>query len=150
MPDQDQPNLRKIPRWLKVVVVLFVVGVVGFFWLRPDQTRSRRALPFNASDIHEYYKDFGFLPDYVYHLKAKISADQFQSYVDSLGLTPHTPTRVYTDDKAWLSWSSMSSDVGAWWNPTDSLDGTFVDQQGDGWTFAKYENGYLYLTSQDH
>ena len=92
MSDQEKKKSTKLRGFLRVIVGLVIVGIIGFFWIRPDQTRARRALPFSAEDVHEWHLENGFLPDYSYQLKAKITADQFSRYVDRLGLTPHSAT----------------------------------------------------------
>jgi hypothetical protein len=111
----------------------------------------RRALPPSAEDVHEWSREDGFLPDYSYKLKAKISEDQFHLYIDRFQLTPHAPDRQYSQDaKIYLQWRAETNPEIAWWNPTESLAETFVRQVGDNWTFAKRERGYLYLKSLDH
>jgi hypothetical protein len=135
-------------RWLRILSILFVFGAVWFFWARPDQWRFRRELPWMTKDIHERYWSHGFLPDYSYYLKARITEEQFWRYIAKFKLTPHTSTRQYSESPdPWLDWDP---DPYSWWNPSKSLDSTFVWQGHDTWTFAKYERGYLYLVSLNH
>lgn len=151
MTNQGKKKSTKFRGCLIALAVLGVVGTIAFLWIRPDQSSARRALPFSAEDIHEWEKDFGFLPDFTYHLKAKITEEQFHRYVEKLGLTPHPSTREYLQSSVpWLSWESLPGSVGDWWDPSDSLDFTFVLHERDFWMFAKYEHGYLYLTALDH
>jgi hypothetical protein len=138
-------------RWLRVLTILFAIGLILFLWARPDQWRFRRELPWRAQDVKEWHQSDGFLPDYSYQLKAKITEEQFHRYIAKFELTPHTPTRKYSDSpEAWLTWHRAPGFSGAWWDPSDSLEHTFVWQGNDTWTFAKYERGYLYLASLNH
>lgn len=57
-----------------------------------DGTRGfRRALPETATDVHEDAWEDGFLPDYHYCLKAKISAVELEAYARRLELAPPPP-----------------------------------------------------------
>jgi hypothetical protein len=131
-----------------LVVVLYVGGLAlcyeTFTW------RFRKELPWSAHDVHEWYMSDTLLPDYSYQLKAQVTEDQFRRYITRFGLTPHTPTRSYSDSAIWLSWNRAPGFEGGWWDPSASLDSTFVWQGYDTWTFAKFENGYLYLASVNH
>jgi len=151
MPDPARKMRLRFGRLLLVLAIVSALAAVGFLWFRPDQMPARRALPFGAEGIHEWYRSNGFLPDYSYQLKAKITEEQFRQYVSNLGLTPHTEARQYTQSPIpWLSWRPQPGFTGDWWDPSESLSSTFVRQEGDCWTFAKYENGYLFLASLDH
>jgi hypothetical protein len=131
-----------------LVVLLYVGGLAlcyeAFTW------RFRKELPWSAHDVHEYYVSDTLLPDYSYQLKAQVTEDQFRRYIAKFGLTPHTPTRTYSDSTIWLRWDGVRGAERGWWDPSDSLDSTFVWQGYDTWTFAKYEHGYLYLASINH
>src|SRR5688572_18330631 len=141
-------RLRKKHGWL-AASALIIMLVVWFFW-PSSQWSFRRALPRTAQDVHEWYWEDRFLPDYSYHLKAKITPDEFQRYVQRLGLTLHTPVRQYQDDMHWLSWQSAPGFTNRWWDVSDSLVGTYVEQGHDTWSFAKYERGYVYVSSLNH
>jgi hypothetical protein len=145
------------PDWRSVTVVIAVVvalvaalAIATLAWIvseRWNQWEFRRLLPGDAQDVHELIHEYGFLPDYTYQLKAKISDEQFRQYVERLGLTPHFAGRQYSDVPAWLNWKEGEAD---WWDPSESLDATYVEQIGETWTFAKHERGYLYLMSLNH
>ncbi len=107
-----------------------------------------RALPSSATDVHEWSREDGFLPDYTYLLRARITPEEFQSYVQARGLTPHTATREYEDLELWLRWKYKPELP--WWNPSDSLNTTFVANSGREWTYAKYEDGHIYVKSLSH
>lgn len=129
-------------------IALYAAGIVlcyqMFTW------SFRKELPWSASDIHESYYSDTLLPDYDYKLKAKISEAQFQNYIKSFDLSPHTSDRKYSEEIHWLDWNAPPEGNVGWWNPTSSLTNTFVWQGSDTWIFAKYENGYLYLGSLNH
>jgi hypothetical protein len=150
---------RLKPKCLKgtvtlVGVLLALVLAGGFGWVflaRSDEWVFRRNLPGTAVDVSEWDRSETLLPDYSYHLKASITEEQFGIYITKFGLTPHSETRQYSQSPSpWLSWQAAPGFQGSWWDPSDTLAGTFVHQEGDTWTFAKYENGYLYLASLNH
>jgi hypothetical protein len=127
---------------------LFLGGWRYFF---PSETRSpfRVALPKRVIETSEWYFSDGFLPDYAYYLRAKISPEDFDKYVKYFSLTPHSVDRKYEGGfSAGPAWVSGPAD---WWNPSASTLTTFAKQDAlDSWTYAKYENGYLYLHSFTH
>jgi hypothetical protein len=131
-----------------IAVVLYLAGVAlcyeAFTW------PFRRALPWSAHQVHEWYWTDTLIPDYSYQLKAKITEEEFRRYVTRFGLTPHTTNRRYSDDLILLRWDSASGSGREWWDPSESLDSTFVKQDRYTWTFAKYEHGYLFLSSLAH
>lgn len=131
-----------------IVVALFTIGVYlcyeGTLW------SFRKALPSSAQDIHESYWTDTLLPDYDYKLKAKITEEEFRRYVAKFGLTPHTTTRKYSDLVVCLDWAASPEFRRGWWDPSTSLDSTFVWQSNTVWTYAKYERGHLYLQSLRH
>ena len=106
-------------------------------------------LPSSASDVQEWSWADGFLPDYSYQLKARVTEAEFQKFVSDLGLTPHTPERKYSED-SWLSWGSAAGFDGTWWDPGDNLDSTYVTEGQDTWSYAKFEKGFLYFKSLNH
>ncbi len=75
---------------------------------------------------------------------------QFHRYISKFALTPHTAERQYSDSAVWLRWRHAPGFTGEWWDPSMSLDSTYVWQGGDTWIFAKYERGFLYLASVNH
>lgn len=149
-------------------VLLIVASVGGWFGYR--YYRHRQALDFltaifgadsrvrswrehlstNATDVLEWSWSDGFLPDYSYVMKARVSQADFESFCTALELTPHTADRGYTDDVRWLSWSAPPGFTNTWWDVSLSLEGTRVSQGSDTWSFAKYENGFLYFQSLNH
>lgn len=96
------------------------------------------------------------LPDGTFCLKAVVTQAQFDAIVKKIGATPHTATRVYTDNKAWLQWSpEIDKELQPIkgknrWDPQDDLSTTFVRQVKDNWEFLKYEGGFLYYKNLNH
>ena len=126
--------------------------IFGFPSFSSDSSLSWKSeLPSTATEIQESVWADGFLPDYSYILRARISGQEFADFCLRLKLTPHSESRTYSDDKHWLSWTALPNvDGGDWWGATESLERTFVRQDGTSWSFAKYENGYLYFQSLCH
>ncbi len=146
----NRRGFRMRRRFVALVLAVVVVAVAWASWGRMTQWGFRRALPSNAEDVHEWIREDGFLPDYSYKLKAKISDEDFHRYIDRLKLTPNAAGRQYSQDaEAWLRWQPDPA-APEWWNPSESLAETFVRHSGDNWTYAKRERGYLYLKSLEH
>ena len=150
MSDEITPPKRRVTkrRIILLVVVLCCVVTGGLLYACHCLTTSplRRALPWGADDVRDHYVDM--TPDYAYYLKASISESDFRRYCARLRLTPHTPQRTYTDDLMWLSWDALAPID--WWNPSPGIADTHVLQEGRHWTFAKHENGTLYLKAWRH
>jgi hypothetical protein len=132
---------------------LCLVGILGTWaWNEFNVSPLRKALPPIATEIREYEWSDGFLPDYSYHLKARIDAKAFRSYVQAFELALHRDASQYDESPVpWLNWRANGApkDDG-WWTPSESLEGTFVSNRRRRWTFAKYEDGYLYVKSLQH
>jgi|UniRef100_UPI00378382F2 hypothetical protein len=142
-------RISKKKLWCGLAVTIISLAA-WFFWPASNEWSFHRALPRSAQGVQEWYWADGFLPDYSYHLKARITQQEFDNYVKKLGLTPHTLERAYTDDVHWLNWQALPQFTNGWFDPSDSLTATFVSQEGDCWAFAKYEKGNLYVTSLNH
>lgn len=109
----------------------------------------REALPSGATDIQESSWADGFLPDYDYYLRARMSEQDFTQFVAEQKLTPHAPSRSHSENQA-LSWSGHLPRDATWWTPSDDLSTTYVKESNTQWTYAKHEDGYLYFRSFDH
>ena len=107
-----------------------------------------RCLPWLATDV-QFHRDEGLFPDHRHLLIAQISREEFENYINCQNITLHRKDRVYADDEMWLGWDVIPGDP-TWWTPTASLLQTYVRQEGDTWTFAKFEDGYLYAMSVSH
>jgi len=104
---------------LAVAVCAIAIGLGGWWAYRDLQRRRfvamfqeimsapvkppswRRHLPANATDIQEWAWADG---DVSYLLKARVTDAEFLKFVASLGLTPHTPDRKYSESSHWLTW----------------------------------------------
>lgn len=153
----------KIALWIAgslaglVAIAFATLIAVGFFLLESfdssDDGHStiswRTSLPATATEVKEHAWADGFLPDYDYYLRARITKPEFDKFVQDLELTPHKDTRIYSESYP-LSWSGHLTGDSEWWNPTDDLQGTFVREGGTTWLYAKYEEGFLYFRSFDH
>jgi hypothetical protein len=141
---------RRIAIWLAILCAVLTIGAWG--WREMNVRPMRRALPSTATDIHEFDRSDGFLPDYSYYLKARISSDEFQTYVERRHLKPFSEDGQYDESPhPWVNWRSQGQlGEGSWWNPSVSLDGTYVANSGDEWILAKYEHGYIYVRAIEH
>ncbi|MDF7809528.1 hypothetical protein P4E94_18975 [Pontiellaceae bacterium B12219] len=94
------------------------------------------SLPETATDIKE--ATFDNFPDYALILKAKITPEEFNEYVNKLELGTITNS----------SWARQPVDPD-WWNPTTNSShiGSQPSVRGD-FVVAKYEDGYIYLMCQ--
>lgn len=129
------------------IIALTLAICAGCRTSQPKAGYQPNWLPGGAQIVFRSQWKDGFLPDATFKLKAKVSADEFASAVQRLGLTPHTKDRKYTDDTLWLQWMRDDDER---WNPSPSIDETFVHQEGDSWQLAKYENGFLFYQSLSH
>jgi hypothetical protein len=133
---------------LVLVPLLLFAFIAGYAYYWFTASDLRRELPWAASEIKE--QSYDLFPDYSYFLKAKMPEKDFAKYVGGLGLTLHTSASQYGDDMQWLHWPSPPFRQLDWWNPTPSLEQTYVQQAGHEWTLVKYEDGYVYATSYSH
>jgi hypothetical protein len=130
----------------QIILLIVALSVIHFKAYDNDTWGFRKQLPWSASDIHEWYWEEGFLPDYSYCLKAKMSEEAFLDYVQEFGLKK----KEMPLENEYVRWSGPRTEE-SWWDVSTNLDDTymFIDAQGDSWTLAKYENGYLYLHSSE-
>lgn len=135
-------NLRRGKLLLRGGVSLAVVLILGtyslFVW------PFHRALPWGATQVREETWTEGFLPDYTYTLKARISEDEFRSYVEALELTPYVAEGGV---------EGGASDVGGpeWWDPPPCAEGTtYVYSRGTEQLVARYGDGWLYVSGSLH
>ena len=131
--------------------VFLLMFATWYFWPPPDEIFQKK-LPPTAKEVQVWLQEDGLLPDYTYLLRARITKEEFEQYVAELSLTPHSAERKYDDSVAWLSWSAqpLRGSAPEWWIPTRAQETTFVRQERQNWTYAKHENGYVYLKSLNH
>lgn len=108
----------------------------------------KRALPSSATDIHQWsLNEPGPLgQDCSYMLKARVSYQQFSSFRQRLRMKRHTPEREYQHGFS-PHFNSLATEDLPWWNPTDSMEAVYVLDQGSSWTWAKHEDGHMYVMS---
>ena len=104
-------------------------------------------LPATAQMIFSSRWEDSFLGDGTIKVKARVTEAEFAAAVQHLGLTPHTADRKYTDDIVCLQWMGDRDER---WDPSSTVDRTFVRQEHHHWQLAKYENGFLYYQSLNH
>jgi len=107
---------------------------------------ARAALPTSAEDIHEFHSSYaGVTMDYVYLLKARITENEFQEFVNRMKLSNLEDGRGSRREKSY--WGGHADLGEAWWNPTESIAGAYHDNTAKGSlvVLAKYEHGYLYF-----
>lgn len=131
--------------WLFGIVVAAILGLKTM-----NQWYFRRMLPGSATEVKEWYRTYGMLPDYSYLLKAKIPEEDIMPYIQRFGMTIHTVDRVYEDAPRTPHWQDHFGSGEEWWEPTDDLNTTYVYQKGNEWVMAKHEKGWLYLKALNH
>ncbi len=143
--EKNKKSRRKI-----IILAVCTFLIMGGCWKWLNTWGFRSKLPWSASEIYEWSREDGFLPDYSYFLKAKITQEEYLKYIEELNLKKHTETSKYPDGTLGLNWSAMSGVDRNIWNPSISLSETYVWQNGHEWVLAKHENGYLYLKALNH
>ena len=120
------------------VLVLACTGLV----LMPST--ARRALPWEATDIHEFYSDARFGADHKRCLKARVTHDGFLEFARRLKLTEKYDRMKPRDEP--VSWPGC---VEPWWDASASLEGALFEDALDTnyYAVAKYENGYVYFVA---
>ena len=133
--------MTRTVKWGCIAPVLGLVALVGLV-LALDAflpSAARRALPDSATDIHEYYRDFGITGDFIRLLTARCSAEEFHAYARQQKLKP-----VIGDDlpDGCPSWSHSDE---SWWTPPSShVGGYFTFEEGGYRRLLAYHDGRLY------
>jgi hypothetical protein len=105
---------------------------------------AKRALPWSASEVREFYHDYGIIPDYTYALKAKLHHQQLESYAISLGLS-----RYFVDAEPEHPIGFDDLVDAEWWNPPASWSNAYVDFQPENEhvRLLRWSDGYVYFLS---
>jgi hypothetical protein len=138
-----------MPRRASLLLVLAALAGAGC----PGKVRSLlldpplvRALPDTARDVKTWsWQEEGPLAqDFSLKLRAGITEEQFRSYVDEMGMTPHTPDREYQHgfQPGWGPDPEIE-----WWTPSTEIGETYVREDGASWSYAKYEDGCIWVVS---
>lgn len=75
-------------------------------------SKAVRDLPDEATEVEEYYKDFGMTGDFKRLLKARIPEHQLAEYARKVGATDKLEVGVERDDISWtggISWFSPNA-----------------------------------------
>ena len=160
------PERKHFRRRWSVIIGILYLGCVGLGF-RGTLWGFRTALPWSASDIHDYGWSAGIPADHTYYLRARVTRPEFDAYVAKLELKLYkpeqpsqteNPTGSGTFDPNKVLQTPYWGDRGAqpkgrldpWWDPSPDLSETYYRPYRTGCTFAKYERGYLYLHSFDN
>ena len=133
--------MTRTVKWGCLAPVVALISLIGIMLALDAFLPSgvRRSLPESASDIHEYYKDFGFTGDFTRLLTAKCSIEEFHSYAKRQGLKPVTGEGL---PSGCASWSHSSE---SWWDPPSSfVPGYFTFEEGGYRRLLGYHDGRLY------
>ncbi|AMV33687.1 hypothetical protein VN12_16280 [Pirellula sp. SH-Sr6A] len=123
---------------------LITLGAILFvfagFWMVPS--RARRSLPWNATDIHEFYEAARFGSDFKRCLKAKMEERDFDAYATRLMLTEIYDPGRHAD--LGIHWGHCEE---SWWDPPESLAGVrFESSKGEEYfAIADWQEGYVYF-----
>ena len=124
------------------VLVCVILGVALVWRTLVSENTYRAALPASAQNVQDTSVDL--FPDWEYYLKADISPEEFDAYVQELGVPV-----CQAEDHIWIGWHTFSAPE--WWDPTSDTGKTYCqNRNGDIWEMAKYENGHLYLRAYSH
>jgi len=140
----------QIPRWVTaslcgcgVILVLLCCSLM--YCVFAAKIPPVAALPSSATEVNEFQSNYsGATTDYFWLVKAKITEDEFQEYVATLGLVPYEGVNGLgrLPQNPWQGHSRC----GNWWDPTESMSNTYYDgtMTGSGCALSKHENGYAY------
>ncbi len=112
---------RALPYLIGAVITFGVIALamaISFF-LFPS---PERALPFSATDITIEKHINGFLPDYSFHISAKITPEEYKRFVRRIGLSKHP-----YDSDGWM-YSETEKD---WYRNADYKDGYLHYSEGE-------------------
>ncbi len=160
------PERKRFGRRWSVAIGVLYLGCVGLGF-RSSLWGFRTALPWSASEIHDYGESWAIPADHTYFLRARVTRQEFDAYVAKLGLKLYKPEQPSQTENPTGSGSFDPNkmletpdwgDRGAqpkgwldpWWDPSPDLSETYYQPYRTGCTFAKYERGYLYLRSFDY
>jgi len=128
-----------------ILVALIILGI--FIADKVIPSRARRALPSSATNIQEYYADFGITGDFVRVLKAHLPESDFQIYADNLGLTKYDPA---VQGSEYDTIKTGAGDVPKWWEQPQPMDNCFFKYTPgeDYYTRIIWNDGWVYFIAQ--
>lgn len=150
--DDEEATFAPRRRWIWPILLGGSIVALGFAWRLHEGRRAesewpaRRALPPDATDVREWSWEAGFPDwDYEYQLKARVTQEQFERWARALDLAPHSPDQAISSELSTLKWPRRAETP--WFDPSPDIERIFVWQSGPTWSYAKYEDGYLYFVS---
>ena len=130
---------------LAPVAVILANIVTLVVWDMYVPSRPRRALPYSATQVQEYYSDC-WNGDYIRLVKAKLPEADYPRYARNLGLTNRFDPIAHADIADHIM---MSFGGPGWWTPpAPSRTTYFAYKRGDCFIeVLKYSEGYVYFVS---
>lgn len=126
-----------------VFVAILIAGAIIVDKIVPS--KARRALPYSAAEVQEYYSSAGFTGDFTHVLKARLPERDFSQYAKNLGLTEKYDPRKY--GSAYDHLKTSVGDVPDWWDEPMELDNCYF-QLLPGKEFVeriKWKDGWVYF-----
>jgi hypothetical protein len=117
------------------LVVLYLAGILATYEL--FTWPYRKALPLSASEVNEYVWTDGFLPDFSYYLRARITEEQFLNYVARFKLAIDGKRELFAGPH----------EV-PWWSPSSGAHEVYELENGDWSMEAIYDNGIMWVMAR--
>lgn len=119
------------------LLALYVAGILAayhmFTW------PYRKALPWSASEVKEYIWTEGFLPDFSYYLRARITEKQFLDYVARFELESAGKREQFAEP-----------DEAPWWRPSPGAHEVYRLEDGDWSMEALYDDGIMWVMAGEY
>ena len=128
-----------------ILLALLILGIFVADKVIPSS--ARRALPSSATDIQEYYADFGMTGDFVRVLKARLPESDFPEYASNLSLTKYAPA---IHGAEYDTIKTGAGDVPKWWDQPQPMDNCYFKYTPgeDYYTRITWSDGWVYFISQ--
>jgi hypothetical protein len=120
--------------WILGVLCTAILVILVIDKIVPS--KAVRDLPDGATEIHEYYKDFGITGDFSRLLKARIPRDQVQPYALRVGASNEEQGNAGKD---YLSWTGGPD----WWSP--KAPPLYFHQEQGYRILVGWEDGFVYF-----
>ncbi|MFN0075229.1 MAG: hypothetical protein ACKVY0_02020 [Prosthecobacter sp.] len=119
------------------LLTLYVAGIFAAYHM--FSWPYRKALPWSASEVEEHIWTAGFLPDFSYSLRARITEEQFLDYVARFELKSAGKREYYFFER----------DEAPRWGPSPGAYETYRREDGDWSMEAMYDNGIMWVTANE-
>lgn len=131
--------LRRLLRRFLIVGIAVTILAGLPWWFGPI-----RPLLFSASDIREYYSQYGFTGDFSRLIRAKCSLEVFHAYARQQGLQRLKGRRL---PDGCPDWQNLRE---SWWSPPPDYAGAYYTfRQGGNRCILAYRDGFLYYDISD-